>query len=125
MAPTRRSARRLRAPYLPLGDLEEILVEVTGLLENAPRTPHVGTLDGRIVQCRTAIAACRRHEFSPPLLRALSAKVLELETDALVLRRALHMAKAPVHHEAEPQGKPRGQGDRTSRGRRRPPRSTH
>lgn len=49
----------------------------------------------RVVQCRVAIAACKRYKFSPPLLRALSAKVLELETDALMLRRALRGKREP------------------------------
>jgi len=80
-----------RPPHLPLADLESILCDVTEMLGRFPETAAVGALDGRIVQCRSAIAACRRHEFSPPLLRALSAKILEVETDALVLRRTVRL----------------------------------
>jgi hypothetical protein len=81
-----------RPPLLPLADLETILCDVAEMLARFPGAAEVGALDGRIVQCRSAIAACRRHEFSPPLLRALAAKILEVETDALVLRRTLRFA---------------------------------
>lgn len=72
-------------------NLESILCDVTEMLGRIPSTAGVSELDGRIVQCRSAIAACRRHEFSAPLLRALSAKILEVETDALVLRRTVRL----------------------------------
>ena len=99
--------RVIRAPHLPLSELETILGDVTEMLGRIPQTQqhtlHVGALDGRIVQCRTAIAACRRHEFSPTLLRALSAKVLELETDALVFRRTVRVpSRAPQPQAPEP-----------------------
>jgi len=45
-------------------------------------------IDSRIGQCSAAIAACRREDFSLPLRRALACKVLELETDVLVLAKA-------------------------------------
>jgi hypothetical protein len=81
-----------RPPVIPLADLETILCEVDEMLARFQGTAEAGALDGRIVQCRSAIAACRRHQFSPPLLRALAAKVLEVETDALVVRRTLRFA---------------------------------
>jgi hypothetical protein len=76
-----------RPPHLPLGDLESILCDVSTMLGHIPGAPGVVALDARVVQCLSAITACRRHDFSPTLLRALSAKVLEVETDALVLQR--------------------------------------
>jgi hypothetical protein len=78
-----------RPPHLPLVDLESILYEISEMLGRIPSAAGVGELDTRVVQCRSAIEACRRLDFSPPLLRALSAKVLEVETDALVFRRTL------------------------------------
>jgi hypothetical protein len=97
-------ARRMKAPrppHLPLTDLETILCDVSEMLGRIPGAAGVGALDGRVVQCRAAIQACRRQEFSAPLLRALSAKVLEVETDALVLRRTLRFPErdlaAPEH----------------------------
>jgi hypothetical protein len=78
-----------RPPYLALADLESILCEVSEMLGRIPSTGGVVALDGRVVQCRSAIAACQREQFSPPLLRALSAKILEVQTDALVLRRTV------------------------------------
>jgi len=81
-----------RPPHLPLADLESILGDVSEMLGRASGAPGARALDDRVVQCRSAIAACRRDAFSPLLLRALSAKVLEVETDALVLRRALRLA---------------------------------
>jgi hypothetical protein len=85
-----------RPPHLPLADLESILCTVSEMLGRLP-TEHaaVRVLDARIIQCHSAIAACRRHEFSPPLLRALSAKILEVETDALVLRRMIRVPERP------------------------------
>ena len=85
-----------RPPHLPLADLETILGDVSEMLGRVPGAPGARALDARIVQCHSAIAACRRDEFSPPLLRALSAKVLEVETDALVLRRTLRVRESAV-----------------------------
>jgi hypothetical protein len=83
--------------HLPLRELEAILRDVTDLVSRLPVNHPPGaaglSFDGRIVQCRRAIAACQRAQFSPPLLRALSAKVLELEADALVVRRSFRGAK--------------------------------
>jgi hypothetical protein len=103
-----------RPPHLPLSDLESILCDVSEMLGRFPKAAGVSALDGRIVQCRSAIAACRRHHFSPPLLRALSAKIIEVETDALVLRR---MTRVPerAHSDAPEPG-------RAKRSRRKPPR---
>ena len=78
-----------RPPHLPLADLETILCDVSDMLGRVPGAAGVSALDDRVVQCRYAIEACRRLDFGPALLRALSAKVLDVETDALVLRRTL------------------------------------
>jgi hypothetical protein len=87
---TPRRGTASRPPHLPLADLEAILCAVSEMLVRVPEAAAgKAALDARVVQCHSAIAACRRHEFSAPLLRALSAKVLEVETDALVLRRTL------------------------------------
>ncbi len=99
-----------RPPHLPLADLESILSDISDVLAPIEGAIGASELDMRVVQCRTAIAACRRYHFSAPLLRALSAKVLEVETDALVLRRTVRVF---VH------GKPSGKGkSRTKRVRR-------
>jgi hypothetical protein len=98
-----------RAPHLPLSDLEAILGGISELLGGFHGVAGVAELDGRIGQCHSAIDACRRYKFSPVLLRALSAKVLDVETDALVLRRTLRM------HDPAPD---RGRGHQ-ARGKRR------
>jgi hypothetical protein len=106
-----------RPPHLPLGDLESILGDVSEMLERFPRGAGVSALDARIVQCRAAIAACRRHHFSPPLLRALSAKILEVETDALVLRR---MIRVPERARADAKDTGRAKRSRRKPRRRSP-----
>ena len=85
-----------RPPHLPLTDLETILGDVSEMLGRVPGAAGVASLDDRVVQCRIAIEACRRLDFSQPLLRALSAKVLEVETDALVLRRTLRFPEREI-----------------------------
>jgi hypothetical protein len=104
-----------RPPHLPLADLEAILGEVSEMLGRIPGAPGVDDLDGRVVQCRAAIAACRRHEFSSPLLRALSAKVLEVETDALVLRRTLRFPEREAAATEEVGRPKRGRKERRRR----------
>jgi hypothetical protein len=104
-----------RPPHLPLADLETILCDVSEVLGRIAGAPGVHDLDGRVVQCRSAIAACRRHEFSPPLLRALSAKVLELETDALVLRRTLRFSEREIVVSEDPARAKRGRKERRKR----------
>jgi hypothetical protein len=103
-----------RPPYLPLADLESILCEVSEMLGRIPSAAGVAPLDGRVVQCRSAIAACRRQEFSDPLLRALSAKILEVQTDALVLRRTVRLPER-MHASTEQVGRAK----RTRKERRR------
>ena len=93
-----------RAPHLPLIDLESILCDVADILGELGHVAGAAALDGQIVQCRAAITACRRSPFSPPLLRALSAKVLELESNALILRRAVRGARGA------PEGTRTGEG---------------
>ena len=105
-----------RPPHLPLADLETILCDVSEMLGRIPGAPGVATLDGRVVQCRSAIAACRKHDFSPPLLRALSAKVLEVETDALVLRRTLRFPERELAATEEVERTKRGRKERRRRG---------
>ncbi len=115
-----------RPPHLPLADLEAILGDISALLERllpeektvagADGAARVRELDGRIVQCRSAIDACRRHHFSPVLLRALSAKVIEVEADALVLRRTLKIRERPATREAPK--KERAEAERRPRPRR-------
>jgi hypothetical protein len=99
------------APHLPLRELDAILDDVTEILGALPPTPGVSALEGRSAQCRMAIGAARRSPFSTPLLRALSAKVLELESDALVLRRSLRGAGAPGRFGGKRRG-PRGRSAR-------------
>jgi hypothetical protein len=94
--PSPRRGKASRPPHLPLADLETILGDVSDMLGRVPDATGARALDDRVVQCRAAIAACRRHEFSPPLLRALSAKVLEVETDALVLRRSVRLPEREI-----------------------------
>ena len=78
----------IRGPQLPLDELVDILGEIATTLEGIEYVAELGALDARIGQCSTAIAACRRQDFSLPLRRALACKVLELETDVLVLAKA-------------------------------------
>jgi hypothetical protein len=104
-----------RPPHLPLADLETILCDVSELLGRIAGAPGVRELDGRVVQCRSAIAACRRHEFSAPLLRALSAKVLEVETDALVLRRTARFADRQIAPRDDARHAKRGRKPRRKR----------
>jgi hypothetical protein len=89
-----------RPPSVPLAELETILAEVSEMLGRIQNALGVGALDARVVQCRSAIAACRRYDFSPPLLRALTAKVLEVETDALILRRTLRFSERALASES-------------------------
>ena len=104
-----------RPPHLPLADLETILCDVSEVLGRVAGAPGVLDLDGRVAQCHSAIAACRRHQFSPPLLRALSAKVLEIETDALVLRRTLRFSEREIAATEDPQRPKRGRKERRKR----------
>jgi hypothetical protein len=76
-------------PNLPLGQLDEILVEVYQMLEELPPVAAVHALYVHAAQCKAAIAAGRRHTFSGDVRRSLTAKVLHLETDTLAARRAL------------------------------------
>lgn len=71
-----------------MDDLVEILGEVATVLEGIEIASDIDAIDSRIGQCSAAIDACRRNDFSMPLRRALAAKVLELESDVLVLARA-------------------------------------
>jgi hypothetical protein len=103
-----------RPPHLPLADLETILCGVTEMLGRVQGGPRVTALDARVAQCRSAIEACKRHDFGPALLRALSAKVLEVETDALVFRRTLRFPERELVATEEI-----GRAKRTRKGRRR------
>jgi hypothetical protein len=71
-----------------LDELVEILGEIAVALEGIEQPWAIVEIDSRIGQCSAAIAACRREDFSLPLRRALACKVLELETDVLVLAKA-------------------------------------
>jgi hypothetical protein len=79
----------ISGPNLPMPQLEEILAEVIDALGELPPVSAVHALYVQVAQCRTAIAANRRHAFSPDVLRSLTAKVLHLETDVLAARRVL------------------------------------
>lgn len=78
----------IRGPHLPLDELVDILGDVATALERIEYVSAIDALDSRIGQCSAAIVACRRDDFSLPLRRALASKVLELETDVLVLAKA-------------------------------------
>ncbi len=78
----------IRGPQLPLDELVDILGDVATALEGIEYVSAIDALDSRIGQCSAAIVACRRDDFSLPLRRALASKVLELETDVLVLAKA-------------------------------------
>ena len=78
----------IRGPHLPLDELVDILGDVATTLEGIEQASAIDTIDSRIGQCSAAIVACRRDDFSLPLRRALASKVLELETDVLVLAKA-------------------------------------
>ena len=78
----------IRGPQVPLDELVDILGEVATTLEGIEYVAEVDALDSRIGQCSAAIVACRRDDFSMPLRRALASKVLELESDVLVLAKA-------------------------------------
>jgi hypothetical protein len=71
-----------------LDELVDILGDVATALEGIEYVSAIDALDSRIGQCSAAIVACRRDDFSLPLRRALASKVLELETDVLVLAKA-------------------------------------
>jgi hypothetical protein len=71
-----------------LDELVDILGDVATTLEGIEQASAIDTIDSRIGQCSAAIVACRRDDFSLPLRRALASKVLELETDVLVLAKA-------------------------------------
>jgi hypothetical protein len=96
-------------PILPVSDLESILCEVSDLLEHLPAIEGLREIEARIGQCHTALAASRQHRFSPVLLRALTAKVLDTERDALILRRMARLAD----------DRRRGRGDHRDRRDRR------
>jgi hypothetical protein len=77
------------APKLPLRQLEAILSDLAAVLGKLPPSPGVRDLCARAEQSRAAIVVCRREGFSGPLRRALTAKVLDLEAEALIALRTL------------------------------------
>jgi hypothetical protein len=74
-------------PLLPLAELEAITHEVDALLHGMRSSWEVNELRVRTRQSRAAIAACTRDPFAVGLQSALTVKVLELESNALVFRR--------------------------------------
>jgi hypothetical protein len=79
-------------PCFPLEEIEAIVREVADLLDELPDVVAVETLVRQLVQCHTAVEACRRHSFSPVMRRALTSKVLDVQTEALIVRRDVRAA---------------------------------
>lgn len=72
---------------LPFGQLQEMLLNIARALEHVTPSPAKRDLELRTAQVRTAIAAFRHAGVSAHLRRALTAKVVDLEQEALEMVR--------------------------------------
>ncbi len=103
MAAGRRQPRRKREeppsgsfllPEVPLTQLEDILHEVSATVSRLPASPESHALRLRTQQARMAITACAKDDFGRALRSALTAKVLDIETRALVAERMEYERRA-------------------------------
>ena len=85
--------------------LWKIVVRVKGVesaLGKLEPSPRVSSIASRTAQCLAAVDVCRRLHFSDPLQRALTAKLLALETEVSALKRAVRAASvSPPSHEGD------------------------
>ena len=85
--------------------LWKIVVRVKGIdaaLAKLDPSPFVSSIASRSAQCLAAVDVCRRLHFSDPLQRALTAKLLALETEVSALKRARRAASvSPPSHERD------------------------
>jgi hypothetical protein len=102
----RRSTSTLPSPWnieLANPTLTAILDSVSGLLGELPATERARSLLARIAQARMTMRCVE--QFSPPLRAALTAKVLTLETEALiVLAQHSRRSTATTRSGASPRG---------------------
>ena len=78
---------RFEMPEVPLSHLREMLGEIDDVIARLVPSPTATDLRARLEQADAAIDVCRRERFAPGLRNALTAKVLDLQTQALVQAR--------------------------------------
>src|SRR6185437_2352800 len=85
---------RFEMPEVPLSHLREMLGEIDDVIAHLRPSRESADLRARLRQADVAIEVCHRLRFAPGLRNALTAKVLDLQTQALVQARVERQMRA-------------------------------